>query len=327
VTRLFHTGFETGHLGVFSSTVGAWDANFAITTAQKRTGNYSLYIGTGGKRAVIAVPGNPTSLYVRLGFRYVSGNAIILYFLDSSGTRQVGLHIDGGSGVLQAKAVNTMLASGSAVPPNEWICYEIYVLIDNTNGRFVVKRNGSTDIDFTGDTRQGLADIGSVTLGYDSSFAGYYDDIAINDTNGAANNSWIGQGGVIGLKPSGAGTYSEWTPSAGDNYAAVDEIPPSEADYVQASVADKRDLYAMENMPAGTWRVDAVTWWARGVLDAAGDSYIARLMRQDGVDFVGADQGLDVTYKYVREVMANAPDGTAWTAAKVNAIEAGVKAT
>jgi len=43
----------------------------------------------------------------------------------------------------------------------------------------------------------------------------YFDDIALNDTSGSANNSWCGNGTIVALKPKGAGNSSQWDTSQG----------------------------------------------------------------------------------------------------------------
>ena len=50
----------------------------------------------------------------------------------------------------------------------------------------------------------------------------------------------------------GAGAHTALTPSAGSNYQCVDEVPPSDADYVSTTVskdsdANQYDLYTLSN--------------------------------------------------------------------------------
>lgn len=75
----------------------------------------------------------------------------------------------------------------------------------------------------------------------------YYDDMVVTDNTGVApyNNS-LGDCFIRTFLPTGNGSSSQFTNSAGtsvDNYSYIDEVNSSGADYVGASVAGLRDLY------------------------------------------------------------------------------------
>ena len=340
MSRLKMTGLECGNLYVFDVLGRAPDANFSASTVHKRTGDYAMYCNGQFCTAQFTLLGTPSEIYGRVAIRMIEGapagqQRSFLTLYDSSSLHQLSFYIDPITTVITIRRGNLgdpVIATGMSVLLDVWYCLEYHVLIANVNGRIELKRDGILEIDYTGDT-QATANTGILAVQHGGQeqtkyMVGYYDDIAINDTAGAINNSWIGQGGIVGLKPEGPGTYAEWTPSAGANWQCVDDVPPDDdTTYIETTVLDERDLYTFEDMPAGNYRVDAVAWWARAKLDEAGDSFIARLMRQDAADYVGADQGLDLNYTYESEILDAAPDATAWTPAKVNAIEAGVKAT
>lgn len=123
---------------------------------------------------------------------------------------------------------------------------EVYFKIAQSGGRFVVKINGVTDIDYTGDTFGSLATMNRVQLGrtYSTSYTAYacYDNF-VCDSEG-----WIGSANIIGLVPTAKGNSTEWVASTGKNYACVDEIPVSDADYLRAAAVDKVDTYTLEDL-------------------------------------------------------------------------------
>lgn len=154
--------------------------------------------------------------------------------------------------VLEAYAgkLDTWLAEGSAAMTlNTWVDVEIYYLPHYTAGRLIVKVNGVTDIDFTGNTN----DNGGNTL-YGIGFGnplgnayttgnGHFDNIIIDD------NEWIHGDGeqrhrISGLKPAAAGSYSQWS----GTYDLIDEVPPSESDGLEVNAVDQVSTFGMEDI-------------------------------------------------------------------------------
>jgi hypothetical protein len=82
----------------------------------------------------------------------------------------------------------------------------------------------------------------------------------------------------------------------------------------------------MTDLTPTTGTIDAINVIMRAKLDAAGTGNIARLIRSNGTDSQGSDVGLDVSAKTITEIIETDPGaapGTAWTIARVNALEAG----
>jgi hypothetical protein len=119
----------------------------------------------------------------------------------------------------------------------------------------------------------------------------YMDDVAVNDVSGAINNSWCGQGAVLGCVPIANGTTNEFSlfPDTGeDAYENVDEIPPNDdTDYNFATAVEQDELYDMTSMlsthlvPRAT-QVRAVAWWMYNKLVYNGDGEISGLHAQLG---------------------------------------------
>jgi hypothetical protein len=156
---------------------------------------------------------------------------------------------------------------------------------------------------------------------------GYLDDIAINDTAGAVNNSWIGRGGIYGIVPEGVGAYTDLHAQGHANaWDCISEVPPDDADYVYDDTVDQKSTYAMTALVPTTGTIDCINVIMRAKLDAAGTGNIARLIRSNGTDSQGADVGLDTSAKTIQEIIETDPGevpGTAWTIAAVNALQAG----
>jgi len=337
MARIFMTGLEARSMQVFDAYQGA-----AINTSVKRTGSASLYLGK-GNYAQGSLLNNAAEVYVRFGL-YATGEmntvspGAFFQFLDSAGGAQIFLGLTETSYLVQLRLGghngSLLDTSDLALPLNQWVCVEVYAKIADSGGQITVRVDGVEWLSYSGDTQAtananvAIIRFGAAsTQGYSTACA-YYDDIAVNDTSGARNNSWIGRGGIVGLYPSGAGSHADWDPSAGSNYAAVDEVPhDSDTTYVCTATPDEVDTYAMADLANPDHVVSAVQWLAAARLDEAGSAAIKPVLRQGGTDYAGDSVGLDVGYAYKKKIYDAAPNGDAWTYSIVNAIEAGVKAS
>jgi len=332
------SGLEAGSLDVFSRTY----SSVAISAAQARTGNYSLYVDYTHDVACIGLGDSYTELFLRIGLYMTGGygtrDRIFCILTDQMGHDVLTFKVrytDKVILVLRGDYNDTEIASGGIVPTNSWCCIEIHAFIDNTGGIVQVKIDGTLVIDFSGDTQKDSNEVLAVLLG-DTSYSlyyapctGYYDDLAINDPSGNVNNSWLGQGGIIGLVPTGAGNYTQLTPSAGANWAAVDEVPPDDGGtYVEEATVNRKDTYKMQDLPVASGfmaSVTAVQWLCRALNTVSGNGNFARLLRIAGVDYQSDDIGYDRDYSYHPEIVETSPaTGAAWTESEINNLEVGM---
>lgn len=337
MARIFMTGLEAQSLGAFDAWNGA-----TIDTSRKRTGSASLYIANYSNYAHASLQGAIAELYLRFGFYPTGAFAVhaagsFLQLLDSAARAQISLSVNKVSLAIELRRGShdgTLLDTSDLVlPVNQWACIEVYAKIANSDGQVTVKVDGTEWLSYSGDTQHTAnANVATTRFGcsctdaYSIAYA-YYDDIAVNDTTGAQNNSWIGRGGIVGLFPSGAGAHTDWDPNTGTNHEAVDEKPhDSDTTYVSTTTANEVDTYAMADLANSDYAVSAVQWLAAARLDEAGGAAIKPVLRQGDTDYAEDSIGLDVTYALKKKIYDTAPSGDAWTYDIVNAIEAGVKA-
>ena len=148
-----------------------------------------------------------------------------------------------------------------------------------------------------------------------------FDSVVISD-------AFQGDCHVDYLVPDGNGDTSQWVGSDGnsvDNWQLVDEIPPSNADYVEADETNLRDTYTVTNLPAsGTiLGVQAVVHpWKLGPGAEIPTSTILKTGAGEHVDLIAgmstAMQGLEAPIRTTR------PGGGAWTVADINNLQLGV---
>jgi hypothetical protein len=111
--------------------------------------------------------------------------------------------------------------------------------------------------------RFGFAHNGNATLDY------VVTDIVANDNAGSVLNSWMGEGSLVYLRPSGAGASAQWSRAgtdSGANWSQVDETTPNDiTDYVQSNTSGQIDDYALSNTPAAVGASDVIDFVLVGV--------------------------------------------------------------
>lgn len=191
---------------------------------------------------------------------------------------------------------STVKSSGTAelLLDNTYLI-EVYFKIAGSGGRFVVKINGVTDIDYTGDTFGTLATMNRVQLGriYSISYTAYacYDNF-VCDSEG-----WIGGPDIIGLVPTAKGNSSEWVAS-GLNYACVDEIPVSDDDYIRAAAVDKVDTYTLKDLSIANFKsINCVQVQCRaGLSGVPTPTNINLALRSGGADYFSDDIAIPAAF-------------------------------
>jgi hypothetical protein len=211
-----------------------------------------------------------------------------------------------------------------------WHYIEISATLNDTTGNVVVKVNGVTLINFTGDTKNAgtATTIDKVRFIRTGSQNILVDDVYILDSTGSAPyNTFLGEIRVHTISPSGAGASTQWTPSTGANYTTVDELPYSTTDYVAGTTSGHRDTYAMGNLPSNVGTIYAVQTAIIGKKTDAGAMSVKIVDRPGSTNYATSAFTFTTTdVTYVEPLRTVNPDtSAAWTASEVNALEAGVE--
>lgn len=197
-----------------------------------------------------------------------------------------------------------------------------FVADDAPDGRIEIKVDGVTDILWeSGTVWSGNYTFRRVKIGFDHYSRGnsYINDVVMD------KDDWIGDTKIVVLTPNGVGNSSSWTPSAGNNWDCVDEIPPVEADYVHTDSIDLTDTYEIENAPHDIGEIKSIQ--AQSGIDYTGTptpTGIQAVIRVDGTDYFGDNTAIDSDD--VKCLWENNPDDSAvWEEADINNLEIGVK--
>jgi hypothetical protein len=128
---------------------------------------------------------------------------------------------------------------------DEWYYIEFRTKITQTAGSYELRIDGVTaasDPNVSMDNT-GTAGTNNISFGAANGSEVHIDDVYILDCDEPGRNDFLGPCVVEHHRPV-ANSSVTWTPSAGANWAAIDEAPPDgDSSYVETSTAGAADLY------------------------------------------------------------------------------------
>lgn len=333
---LFATGFEGGSTRVCN-------VDGSGSTTGTTHGSWSTYAYNDNAVGNLCFSVSPvTEFYYGMAVYWVNtptNGRIFCWFQSPSGTDQIRLVTAAGQYLAVQRGGTTIGTGTQILQTSHWYYIEVHGVIHDTTGSVEVRIDGVTDISLSGiDTRNDAtyATVDRVRFGSDgNSLQKYIDDIYFCDTTGGVNDTWLGDIQVPGLSPTAAGDHtalSRGGTDSGANWSQVDEKPPNDAtDYVYGSTVDTYDLYGLGNTVT-TGTVHGLVCWTWAAKDDAGFGKIANVLKYDtdasgtaDTEYTGGDHALSTTWDYYRDVYDQQPDSTAWTTAKLDALQVGVK--
>lgn len=310
-----------------------------ITAGVGRHGSAALVISSGGWWVYKSFPAAATVI-VGLAFKNAALGGNPVQLLDGgAGQVLIRLNTDGSlsayrmlSGFDSPDAVLGTSAAG-VITAGTFYYVEAKVTIHSTAGAVTLRVNGAVVLALTGvNTRGAGASTNQVTRLYLSTYGSggstlTIDDLyLLDDTGSTPLNNLLGDVRVDARFPSGAGSNTGWTPSAGSNYTCVDESAPNgDTDYVSATSSGLKDTYAVQDAPVAGGTIYGVqVLWHLKKTDASTCS-VAPVVRHSGTDNVGTAQNPTTSYLYQSQLYPTNPGtSVAWVEADFNAAEFGV---
>lgn len=352
MARKYHSGTEMQNTAAEVTSAGGGDS---ISTAVKRTGvsshfsNHAAVANTSTWQVNLQSTNSTSPGYQRIYIYVVqlpSVTTSVLAFYNNSNVIQgsIALNTDGTFALLAANGTQIGSAS-SAISLDTWYILELMndptVNPGTLEARFGAD-DGSTPTTFASGTNSlrgtwGRARIGNITS---CTVVMHFDDWAVNDSSGSVNNSWLGHGAVLALRPNAAGDSNQWLRTDGsagttNNFQLVDERPPNTTDYIKSNTLDDLDLYNIEApdsvLPAGA-TIRAVLVTGRLTNDVAADAATATRMvaKQGGTqvetsDFIPNGTSYELFNPVIALMLETAPDGSAWTFSNLDELQIGAK--
>lgn len=257
MSLIFTDGFEvegTGTPAVYTKWSSSL-ANVVITTTQARTGSRALS-GSSGHNCVKAFPPSQTNAGMIVGFAvFRSSGDLVLRLGEASSTIHVQLTIatDGSISVTRAgTGTSAFTLPTNTIESSKWYYLELKAVINDSTGSVELKIDGTTRGSVSGvDTRNGgtYSKIEYMQFVFNSTF--YVDDLYVVTLDSIAPNDFLGDVKIYTIFPTGAGSYTQFTPSTGSNWSTVDDTGnPNTTDYVSGSGMYKIDSYAYGDITA-----------------------------------------------------------------------------
>lgn len=274
-------------------------------------GDDKAYIGFAAKRTGFGPGGFNIQLY--------SSDLIRHIYLQNDSPTHMWVLKDSGSNILQWSTYETQIGV--------WDYVELYTQINNS-GVCEVWVNSKKIIDYSGDTyNSGTANVGQIRiLGGGSGDGTHVDDLYWAD--GTNSQTLLGDIRIDCLFPTGAGSSTDMTPSAGNNWECVDEaVVNDETDYVSEDTVGDHDSYQFADLPTSTGSVYGVQLVSDMQKADAGSASAKHVVRSGGTDYTpGSEHTLGEGYSFYSDLLLTDPDtSSAWTISGVNSAEFGVK--
>lgn len=168
----------------------------------------------------------------------------------------------------------------------EWGYLEFYLSVANSGGRAIVKYNGKTVIDYTGDTQgQATALIDTIFVQGMNSHP-YFDDMYLCDDLGGINDGFLGDVCAERIDVDGDGNHTEWDVNTGNRWEAVDDpIVDYDTTYVYTDIKGEKNSFSLESSSgAGDIKGVGIKIWSRR--DDSGEVLkIREFVRLSGSDY------------------------------------------
>lgn len=255
-------------------------------------------------------------------WRVGGSSSHIMIGIGNDGSIRISRH-----SVLLESSTTGLVVSGG------WYHLEVKVTISNTVGAYEVRLNGSTVMSDTGvDTAWDSEEYVNRLEIYARDLGWQIDDLFLCDTTGSTCNDFLGDCVIDTLYPTSDGTNTDFTPASGvDHYAMVDvaKFNGSATDYVESSTVGHKETFGM------TTHSTTKTIFGIGlngvVTNPDVGSREVRLLCLSGT-VPTENEGLSYSlpqggaYAYLGATYEQEPtDSVAWTSAKINAAEFGLK--
>lgn len=286
MARMHHTGWELNSqtVGMEADDVGSGGTGtiLSVVTSPVRSGTYALRFksGTAGtvfgfNEFVFTTMVTGRTYYQRFYFRYATLPNVSTEFIaaaTNSGFTAGWELLFSSTGTLTLARFSNDAAIGSAssaLSVDTWYRIEVaHVFATNTYTAYI---DGVQFATGTGDTS---AAINRINLGIDgpnnNTTAGewFFDDYAINDDQGTAQNGLPGSGKIVHMHPDGAGDNNN---ALSGTFADVDEVTPDNGTTIAVLDADNDilDVTCEASSVPGIGASDTVTLVSVGIREAA----------------------------------------------------------
>ena len=362
MARIWQNGFESGVLYNTSSISGSNVAfsNYNLYTASKYFGieadsrggygSYSLVIpghdnATSSNCSYITIDfANKDEIFIRMYVKYAIGssnsNRACLFRIRNATASETLVDIGAVASSTTSFVLSTRLAGSTTnahtteIYFDTWHKIDIHYKLSATDGVYVLKVNNNTVYSFNGNTKGSLTSttVNRIQIGNLVAAGGNaeclmktkIDDMAINDTSGDVNNSWVGDSSIIDIRPTANGSLVEFTPSANSNFDNVKERAHDTTTTNTATSSGLTDLFAISDITnvKTTTKVNAINISTYSMAD---NFYLAHLIKSGDTVTELNTYANNGTWKFDNTLLENDIFGEPITINFVNNMEVGYR--
>lgn len=286
--------------------------------------------GTAGSDAVYSIATTYVSLYFQYAVAPAAGDEPILQIRQATNTK-FEVRINSTGKLYGYNSALTLVASGTtALSANTWYRLDLKVGSSATVGAYELKINNVAE--WSGTTNTLAANgtntrIGKHTNRNSNTVDFYYGPVVIDDANYVSDPNFY----VATLLPNTNGSTMDWTSGTGaSDYTQVNEIPPSNTNYVKNSGASAGQvaLFGFQNRADKSMDNNATFYAVKARIriaeDIAATASTNIRVRSGGVNSNAAVFDGNATFISVSRLLSTDPaTSAAWTSSAIDAIEAG----
>jgi hypothetical protein len=331
-TTYYADGFDHYNTiaGFNSKAKAAPTSSGSISTTYKRTGTQTFRGANNYSAVRFPAVNNGNAIYVHQAI-YNIGSAFLLTAAAANPSDQtytdplVRINADGSVEAMRGSVLSPTqleITNTGKFIFNTWNHFITKFIIHDTMGEIVVKLNGETILNFTGDTRQQTNVTWTDAIFMPSGLDTYLDDLVIADTD-------LGDVRVITKYPDAdSATHDAWSNSSGsDAYALLDETTPNDdTDYIYSSTSGQKSTWSFEAVGL-TGTVKGVQLNLRAKKVNTGTRAIRGMSRVSSTDYEDTNTKYLPSdgYSQSRHVWENNPNtASAWAVSEIDASEFGV---
>lgn len=224
----------------------------------------------------------------------------------------------------------TQLGSSGSTVLVETTEYLIGVRVGTgASANWAVQINGVNEISGTGDltaVNNGVCQLGKPNDRNGETVDFYYRKFRVDDT------AFLGTSATMGyLLPVGDGVAQDWDSGTGTTFAEVDEVPPSDADYLMSTAADNQTaMLAMQDASviSAEGTIHAVMNVIRARENENGTSAVLNRLRSTATDSDATSRNFSATSSTAANIHTVDPATTAaWTTGGIDGCQVGAHTT
>lgn len=336
MTNHWVEGFETHATSTYLNRKYASGGGTLSATTGRLFGNAIFISGAAGSLVTPSL-GVQNTWIIGFGFKIttsVLGTPTVTIMSGSSEQCRITAVSSGAGYVWRLLRGATTIATSATVRSlATWYYVELKVTVrDGTDGVYELRVDETADISGSSVNLANTAADGADVFQFSATTSNAaWDDIYINDDQGAANNDFLGDSAVRGILPNGDGASTGLTPSTGSShYVLVDDTAtnPVDTDYNRAVNVGDRDLYDYENLTGLlNGPISAVMVTSDMRMETTGTGQMKVVVRQGGVNFDQATHTVNGTgVRAYTQVIENSPDDSApWEVADLDGAQFGIE--